>query len=103
MVRAAAKNFDHVTVITDKKDYSEFIGELNKYKGKTSLSFRERMASKAFNLTAYYDSVVAEWYNQKLGIKFPEKKTFFGEKISQLRYGEKSSSKKFYIYKRLKK
>ena len=93
MVRAAAKNFDHVTVITDKKDYSEFIGELNKYKGKTSLSFRERMASKAFNLTAYYDSVVAEWYNQKLGIKFPEKKTFFGEKISQLRYGENPHQK----------
>ena len=93
MVRAAAKNFDHVTVITDKKDYSEFIEELNKYKGKTSLNFRQRMASKAFNLTAYYDSVVAEWYNQKVGVKFPDKKTFFGEKINQLRYGENPHQK----------
>ncbi len=88
MVRAAAKNYSDVVIITDKKDYSEFIKEIKKYNGKTSLNFREQLASKAFGLTAYYDSIVAEWYNQKLGIEFPEKKTFFGEKIKQLRYGE---------------
>ena len=46
------------------------------------------MASKAFGSTAYYDSVVAEWFNQKLNVKFPKLKTFFGKKISELRYGE---------------
>ena len=51
------------------------------------------MASKAFGLTAYYDSIVAEWYNQKLGIKFPERKTFFGKKTHQLRYGENPHQK----------
>ena len=93
MVRAAAKNFNDVVVITNKKDYLNFSKELKKYKGKTSLNFREKMASKAFSLTAYYDSIVAEWYNQKLNIKFPDKKIFFGEKVNELRYGENPHQK----------
>ncbi len=93
MVRAAAKNYNDVTVITDIKDYAAFIKEIKKYKGKTSLQFREKLASKAFGLTAFYDSMIAEWYNNKLGIKFPERKTFFGKKVSQLRYGENPHQK----------
>ena len=88
LVRAAAKNSSDVVIITDKKDYVNLIREVKKYKGKTSRNFREKLASKAFGLTAFYDSIIAEWYNQKLGIKFPERKTFFGKKINQLRYGE---------------
>ncbi len=88
LVRAAAKNSSDVVIITDKKDYINLIREVKKYKGKTSRNFREKLASKAFGLTAFYDSIIAEWYNQKLGIKFPERKTFFGKKINQLRYGE---------------
>ena len=93
MVRSAAKNFKDVTVITDKKDYLELIKELKRFNGKTSLDFRKRMASKAFGLTAYYDAVVSEWFNRDTGLKFPEKKTFFGKKISQLRYGENPHQK----------
>ncbi len=88
MVRAAAKNFNDVTIITHKQDYLELIKELKKFKGRTSVDFRKRMASKAYNLTAYYDSVVAEWFNEDLKLKFPERKTFFGKKINKLRYGE---------------
>ena len=93
MVRAAAKNFYDVSIITDKKDYSLLISELNKNKGSTSLKFREQMASKAFGLTAYYDSIVSNWFNKKLNIIFPENKTIFGKKISQLRYGENPHQK----------
>ena len=81
MVRAAAKNFNYVSIITDKKDYSLLISELNKNKGSTSLKFREKMASKAFGLTAYYDSIVSNWFNKKLNITFPETKTIFGKKF----------------------
>tara|TARA_B100002051_G_scaffold271039_1_gene304981 strand:+ start:3097 stop:4647 length:1551 start_codon:yes stop_codon:yes gene_type:complete len=88
MVRAAAKNFQHVSIITNKKDYGIFINEMNNNKGFTSLKFREEMASKAFGLTAYYDSMIANWFNQKLNIIFPENKTIFGKKIKELRYGE---------------
>ena len=47
LVRAAAKNFKNVAIITNKNDYSILINELNKNKGKTSLKFRELMSSKA--------------------------------------------------------
>ncbi len=88
MVRSAAKNFKNVTIITNKNDYSSLIKELEKNKGKTTLKFREIMSSKAFGLTAYYDAMIANWFNNKLKIKFPERKTLFGRKFKKLRYGE---------------
>ena len=88
MVRAAAKNFKNVTIITNKDDYKTLIKELDNLKGKTSLKFRELMSSKAFGLTAYYDAMIANWFNKKLKIKFPERKTIFGRKLQKLRYGE---------------
>ncbi len=103
MVRSAAKNSKDVTVITDIEDYSQLIKELNKFKGKTSSDFRKRMASKAFGLTAYYDAVVSEWFNRDIGLKFPERKTFFGKKISQLRYGENPHQKSSIYMSSLKK
>ncbi len=88
LVRAAAKNFKNVAIITNKNDYGLLIKELIKNKGKTSIKFREFMSSKAFGLTAYYDSLIANWFNNKLKIKFPERKTIFGRKFVKLRYGE---------------
>ncbi len=88
MVRAAAKNFNNVTIITNKDDYESLIYELKTLKGKTSLKYRELMSSKAFGLTAYYDAMIANWFNEKLKIEFPERKTIFGKKLQKLRYGE---------------
>ena len=88
MVRSAAKNFSNVTIITNKNDYQSLIEEINKNNGKTSLKFRELMSSKAFGLTAYYDAMIANWFNEKLKIEFPERKTIFGKKLQKLRYGE---------------
>ena len=88
MVRSAAKNFKNVLIITNKNDYKNLSKEIEKNKGKTSLNFREHMSAKAFGLTAYYDSMIAQWFNKKLKISFPERKTIFGRKLKQLRYGE---------------
>ncbi len=88
MVRAAAKNFKNVTIITNKNDYESLILELEKFRGKTSIKFRELMSAKAFGLTAYYDAMIANWFNKKLNIQFPERKTVFGRKLKRLRYGE---------------
>ena len=88
LVRAAAKNFKNVVIITNKNDYPQLINELEKNKGRTSLKFREIMSSKAFGLTAYYDAMIANWFNNKLNIQFPERKTVFGRKFKKLRYGE---------------
>jgi len=88
LVRAAAKNFKNVAIITNKGDYSNLIDELKRHNGKTTLKFRETLSSKAFGLTAYYDSMIANWFNTKLNIQFPERKTIFGRKHKKLRYGE---------------
>ena len=88
MVRAAAKNFKNVTIITSRNEYKSLINELETFKGKTSLKFRELMSSKAFGLTAYYDAMISNWFNKKLKIEFPERKTIFGRKLHKLRYGE---------------
>ncbi|MDB9784023.1 bifunctional phosphoribosylaminoimidazolecarboxamide formyltransferase/IMP cyclohydrolase [Pelagibacteraceae bacterium] len=93
MVRAAAKNFKNVLIVTNINDYKDLLFEIEKHKGKTSLAFREFMSSKAFGLTAYYDSMIAQWFNNKLNIKFPEKKTIFGRKLKKLRYGENPHQK----------
>ena len=79
MVRAAAKNYKNVTIISNKNDYKSLIKELLENKGKTSLKFRELMSSKAFGLTAYYDSLISNWMSQKLKIQFPERKTILGK------------------------
>ena len=88
MVRSAAKNFNNVTIITSQDDYQKFIKEIKDNNGKVSLKFRELMSSKAFGITAYYDSIIANWFNEKLKIEFPERKTIFGKKFKSLRYGE---------------
>ena len=88
LVRAAAKNFKNVAIITNKKDYISLIKELEKNNGKTTLRYRELMSSKAFGLTAYYDAMIANWFNSKLKVQFPERKTIFGRKLQKLRYGE---------------
>ena len=93
MVRAAAKNFKNVTIVTSKNDYPNLIEELEKYKGATTLKYRELMSSKAFGLTAYYDAMIAHWFNKTLNIEFPERKTIFGKKLQQLRYGENPHQK----------
>ena len=93
MVRAAAKNFKNVLIITNTNDYSDLVNEIEKNKGKTTLNFREYMSSKAFGLTAYYDSMIANWFNHKLNIKFPERKTIFGRRLKHLRYGENPHQK----------
>ena len=59
LVRAAAKNFKNVAIITNKDDYTALIKELNQHKGQTTLKVREFMSKKAVGLTAYYDAMIA--------------------------------------------
>jgi|TARA_B100000586_G_C20085225_1_gene417325 phosphoribosylaminoimidazolecarboxamide formyltransferase/IMP cyclohydrolase len=88
LIRSAAKNFNDVAVISDVLDYPKLINELKNNKGATSINFRKLMSAKAFSITAYYDSVLSNWFNNKLNIKFPKKKTIYGKFVENLRYGE---------------
>jgi len=88
MVRAAAKNYNDVTVITSSDRYSELINEIEKNKGSTSIEFREKMSLEAFSETSYYDAVISNYLNTIKKNDFPKKKIIYGNLIEKLRYGE---------------
>jgi phosphoribosylaminoimidazolecarboxamide formyltransferase/IMP cyclohydrolase len=93
MVRSAAKNYQDVTVVTSSDQYDELIDELNRNKGSTSLEFREKLARIAFTETAYYDSIISDYFNKKNNIIFPKKKIFHTNLIETPRYGENPHQK----------
>ncbi len=88
LVRAAAKNYNDVTIITSSSQYKELINELLKFKGSTSQKFRQKMSQIAFTETAYYDSVISNYFNKIIKNNFPKKKVIYGNLIEKLRYGE---------------
>ena len=89
MVRSSAKNHAHVAIVTDPADYAELIGELESNGGMTSLSFRKRLAAKAFAATAAYDGMIASWFGfADQGQAFPETLPVTMKKGPELRYGE---------------
>ena len=88
MVRAAAKNYNDVTVITSADYYSELINELKKNKGSTSLKFREKMSRLAFEETSYYEDVISNYFNKFNNINFPKRKILYTNLVENLRYGE---------------
>ena len=88
MLRSAAKNFKHVTVLPSPDYYDEFIHIITANHGSVDLAFRSKMANQTFNETAYYDSMISNWMNEINDEKFSHKKTIGGKLISKLRYGE---------------
>ena len=93
MVRAAAKNYNDVTVITSINQYEELINEIKKNNGSTNLEFREKMSQEAFSETAYYDSLIANYFNKINNNHFPQKKIFHSRLVKKLRYGENPHQK----------
>ncbi|HEY4492685.1 MAG TPA: bifunctional phosphoribosylaminoimidazolecarboxamide formyltransferase/IMP cyclohydrolase, partial [Acidobacteriota bacterium] len=94
LIRAAAKNHEFVTVITDPQDYSVIAEELEKNNGAISPETRRRMAIKAFHFTAYYDSTIANYYSGRLNNEeFPQYFPMSLKLSSTLRYGENPHQK----------
>lgn len=87
MIRSAAKNHAFVAVVTDTADYEEVLQELGE-KGETSFELRQKLAAKAFRLTASYDALIADYLTKQTGERFPERVTKTFEKAESLRYGE---------------
>ena len=87
MIRAAGKNYKDVTVIVDPGDYEKILGELRE-RDETTLSTRQYLARKVFNYTAYYDTLISNYFNEIENVDFPEKLTFAYQSKKELRYGE---------------
>lgn len=62
LLRAAAKNFQHVLVVADPKDYGDVLAALRE--GEVPTSQRRRLAQKAFQHTALYDTAIAEYLRE---------------------------------------
>ena len=88
LVRAAAKNYNDVTVVTNPNQYKNLIIEIEKNKGSTNINFRKKLSEKAFALTSYYDSIISNYFNDQSNNTFPERKLIYGNLIETLRYGE---------------
>lgn len=90
MIRASAKNHDFVTIITSAADYDAVLENLNAHNGSTTLALRRSLAAKAFALTSYYDSRIAQWLrdSREEPADTPAHITFGGTLKQTLRYGE---------------
>ncbi len=88
LIRAAAKNHDAVTVVTDPTDYDRLLAELAAGDGAVGAEMRRALARKAFALTAAYDAAIAEWMGRDEPLSFPEILLFTGRLADRLRYGE---------------
>ncbi len=88
MIRAAAKNHEHVAVITDPQDYNSVLENMEKNGGSISYNLRRSLAFTAFSLTATYDSSIASWFAQQTDEKTPRRISFSGTLKQKLRYGE---------------
>ncbi len=90
MLRAAAKNHDHVAVVVNKNRYSELIDELKRC-GTISAETRLGLAAEAFNHTAGYDAAIAAYFKAlpQAGVeRYPDRLSLTFNKAQNLRYGE---------------
>ena len=84
LLRAAAKNYFDVTVLTDVEDYKTVVDEILQNKN-TTLTTRKKLAAKVFNLTSAYDASIADYLNEE---PFPKYFNASFERKEILRYGE---------------
>jgi phosphoribosylaminoimidazolecarboxamide formyltransferase/IMP cyclohydrolase len=87
LIRAAAKNHDFVTVLTEPAQYDLVLAELAECGG-TTLALRRRLAGEAYARTAAYDAAIASWFAEKREETFPHRLAVAGVLRQTLRYGE---------------
>jgi phosphoribosylaminoimidazolecarboxamide formyltransferase/IMP cyclohydrolase len=87
MIRSAAKNHAYVAVCTEPADLQEVLDALSA-DGATSLALRKRLAARAYARTAAYDSAISTWFAKALGEEAPQRRSFSGELVQTMRYGE---------------
>lgn len=86
LLRAAAKNFDAVTVVVDPADYAG-VAESIAAKGGIGRAERRRLAAKVFACTAAYDAAIESWFGKDAD-RFPKLYAPCFTRVSELRYGE---------------
>jgi phosphoribosylaminoimidazolecarboxamide formyltransferase / IMP cyclohydrolase len=97
LIRAAAKNHDFVTVLTEPEQYDAVLDEITRHGG-TTLPLRRRLAGEAYARTAAYDTAIATWFAEQREDLFPRRLGIAGTLRQTLRYGENPhQSAAFYL------
>lgn len=91
MVRSAAKNFEDVLIVIDPDDYGSLLDHLRN--GTVTYALRQRLMIKAFEHTAAYDSLIANYMNRRFNDGFGEKQFVVGTRVMATRYGENPHQK----------
>ncbi|KOP71300.1 bifunctional phosphoribosylaminoimidazolecarboxamide formyltransferase/IMP cyclohydrolase [Cytobacillus solani] len=100
MLRASAKNHEHVTVVVDPADYETVLSQL-KAEGGVEKETRRKLAAKVFRHTAAYDAMIADYMTNLVNEEVPEKLTVTFERKQSLRYGENPHQKAAFYRKPL--
>ena len=92
LIRAAAKNYQYLTVLCSPDQYEQYLAEYEQSNGDVSLEFRQQMAGNAFAHTNSYDRAISAYFaslNQSvLPDNLPDIYSISGTKVQSLRYGE---------------
>ncbi len=95
MIRAAAKNWEEVTVLVDPADYARVLAEMRAERGATRRDTRFALATKVFSHTAAYDGAISNYLSSLTGPagtpvrgEYPEKLNLQFSKVQAMRYGE---------------
>ncbi len=91
MVRSAAKNFADVLIVTDARDYGEILARLRE--GRANYDYRRSLMIKAYEHTAAYDAMIANYMNERFNGGFGDEKFIVGRKVFDTRYGENPHQK----------
>ncbi|MGW8169563.1 MAG: bifunctional phosphoribosylaminoimidazolecarboxamide formyltransferase/IMP cyclohydrolase [Sulfurovaceae bacterium] len=91
MVRSAAKNFESVYIVTDSTDYERVLENISNQKD--GLELRRELMIKAFEHTAAYDSMIANYMNSRFNNGFGDHQFIVGKKVFDTRYGENPHQK----------
>jgi phosphoribosylaminoimidazolecarboxamide formyltransferase/IMP cyclohydrolase len=101
IVRAAAKNYHDVAVVTDTEQYASIVEEMRANKGSLTFATRERLAATAFTKVAAYDQAIANYFAKLAQMdQFPQSLHVHFERRMMLRYGENPHQQAaFYVEK----
>lgn len=91
LIRAAAKNFQDVLIVSSREQYTALLTLLQEKNGVTSLADRRKFATQAFDITSHYDTAIFHYFNQ-----FENENRVFKQSIREslsLRYGENPHQK----------
>ena len=91
LLRAAAKNYQDVTVVINPGSYPEIINELKENNGEISLKTKRKLAVEVFEHTAFYDTMISKYLRKNMveeEISFPSNLNLPAKKKMDLRYGE---------------